>query len=96
MSKNYAFTLDLQDDPQLIAEYEAYHQKVWPEILKSIKDAGIQKMEIFRWKTRLFMYLEVRDDFSFERKAQMDANNPKVQEWELIMWKYQKGLPGER
>ncbi|MDN3670957.1 L-rhamnose mutarotase [Echinicola jeungdonensis] len=94
MSKKYALTLDLKDDPQLIKEYEAYHQKVWPEILESIKNAGIQNMEIFRWKTRLFMLIEADEGFSFEKKAQMDADNPKVQEWENLMWKYQKGLPG--
>ena len=46
--KRYALALDLKEDPALIAEYEAMHRKVWPEILASIKDAGIGKMEIFR------------------------------------------------
>ena len=26
-------------------------------------------------------------------KAQADANNKKVQEWEALMWKYQQALP---
>ena len=42
---------------------------------------------------RLFMIMETVDDFSFEEKAEMDANNPKVQEWENLMWKYQQALP---
>ncbi|CAG2172732.1 unnamed protein product, partial [Oppiella nova] len=41
----------------------------------------------------MFMIMETEDDFSFERKAQMDANNPKVQEWEQLMWTFQKSLP---
>ncbi|PVY43737.1 L-rhamnose mutarotase [Pontibacter virosus] len=90
----HCFTLDLKDDPTLIAEYEAWHRKVWPEIIASIRYAGIDHMEIYRWANRLFMIIEVKDTFCFERKAAMDAANPKVQEWEELMWKYQQRLPG--
>ncbi len=31
--------------------------------------------------------------FSFEKKNAMDNANPKVQEWENLMWKYQQALP---
>lgn len=51
---SYCLALDLKDDPRLISEYEAYHNNVWPEILKSIKDSGITSMEIFRAGNRLF------------------------------------------
>ncbi|MGW9685730.1 L-rhamnose mutarotase [Flagellimonas sp. 2504JD1-5] len=91
--KRYALALDLKDDPNLIAEYEAYHKEVWPEIKKSILDSGIQSMEIYRLGTRLFMTVEADDNFSFESKAEADLNNPKVQEWEELMWKYQQALP---
>lgn len=93
MAKRYCFALDLKDDPALIAAYEAYHRNVWPEILDSIRDSGIEKMEIYRLGNRLFMIMDTTDDFSFERKAEMDVNNPKVQEWETLMWKYQQALP---
>ncbi|AWW32486.1 L-fucose mutarotase [Echinicola strongylocentroti] len=94
MSKRYTMALDLKNDPRLIAEYEEYHQAVWPEIQKSIKEAGIHMMEIYRWENRLFMIMETDEDFSFEKKAAMDASNPKVKEWEDLMWTYQQGLPG--
>lgn len=90
----YCFALDLKNDPNLIAAYEVHHKTVWPEIIASIKDAGIEQMEIFRWQNRLFMIMETNADFSFERKAAMDAANPKVQEWEELMGKYQQALPG--
>ena len=89
----YCFTVDLKDDAKLIAEYEAYHKAVWPEILQSIKKAGITHMEIYRLGNRMFMIMEINDTFSFERKAAMDAGNTKVQEWEGLMWKYQQALP---
>jgi L-rhamnose mutarotase len=96
MSKRYCLTLDLRDDPKLIAEYKKYHQKIWPEITKSIKDAGIENLEIYLRGTRMFMIMEVNDKFSFERKAEADRNNPKVQEWENLMWKFQQPVPGSR
>ena len=92
--KKYCLALDLKDDATLIREYEEYHQKVWPEILKSIKDSGIQQMEIYRINNRLFMMMETNDDFTFERKAEMDKANKKVQEWEQLMWRYQQAIPG--
>lgn len=94
--KRYCLALDLKDDPALIEEYEQLHQQIRPEIEKSILDAGVTSMEIFRTGTRMFMIMEVDDNFSFERKAAMDANNPKVQEWENFVWKYQQPLPGSK
>lgn len=91
--KKYCLALDLKNDAALIAEYEEYHRSVWPEIIKSIKEAGIEQMEIYRTSNRLFMIMEVNDDFSFEKKAIADAANDKVQQWEQLMWKYQQGLP---
>ena len=91
--RRYCLALDLKDDPALIAEYEAWHQKVWPEILESIKSPGITAMEIYRTGNRLFMIMETTEHFSFDQKAYADANNEKVQEWEQLMWKYQQALP---
>ena len=86
--KRYCLALDLKDDPKLIAEYENYHKSVWPEIIKSITDSGIENMEIYGIVNRLFMIMEVSDSFSFEQKSKDDASNAKVQEWEKLMWKY--------
>ena len=93
MNRRYCLTLDLKDDLKLIAEYRRYHKKIWPEITKSIKDSGIEDLEIYLLGTRMFMIMEVNDSFSFEAKGRADKNNPKVQEWERLMWKFQKPLP---
>lgn len=94
--KRYCLTLDLKDDPELIAEYKRHHKKVWPEITKSIKDAGISGMEIYVLGTRMFMVMEVNESFSFEAKAEADRANPKVREWEELMWRFQEPLPEAR
>jgi L-rhamnose mutarotase len=96
MNKRYCLTLDLIPDEELIAEYEAIHRKVWPEIIESITSSGIVDMEIYRMGSRLFMIMEVNDTFSFDRKSSMDAVNEKVQEWETLMWKYQQPVPGAK
>ena len=89
----HCFALDLINDVELISAYKKHHKNVWPEIVKSITDSGIVNLEIYLVENRLFMIMEVTDSFSFEKKDKMDANNPKVQEWEALMWKYQQALP---
>jgi L-rhamnose mutarotase len=93
MNRRYCLTLDLKDDPKLIAEYKKYHERIWPEINASIREAGILDMEIYLLGTRMFMIMEVGDQFSFETKNKMDSGNPKVKEWENLMWKFQQSLP---
>lgn len=92
--KNYLLALDLKPDPALIREYEDYHRAVWPEILESIRESGIIRMEIYRTSNRLCMVLQTTDDFSFERKSHLDAANAKVQQWEALMERFQQRLPG--
>lgn len=93
MNRRYCLALDLKDDPRLIAEYKKHHEKIWPEIRQSIKQSGIEDLEIYLLDTRLFMIMEVNDHFSFEAKGTIDRGNPKVQEWEQLMWKFQQPLP---
>jgi len=93
MSTRYCLTLDLKDDPNLITMYKRYHEQIWPEITQSIRESGIEDMEIYLFGNRLFMIMEVNERFSFASKAAADRNNPKVQEWETLMWKFQQPLP---
>ena len=89
----YCLALDLKDEPALIEEYEQYHRNVWPEIVQSIRGAGIKELDLYRTGNRLFMIMETDPGFSFEKKAALDAANPSVQEWETLMWNYQQALP---
>ena len=93
MNRRYCMTLDLKDDPKLIAEYKKHHERIWPEIAESIKQAGVEDMEIYLQGTRMFMIMEVNDKFSIEKKQKTDSETPKVREWEALMWKFQKSLP---
>ncbi len=93
MRRRHCLTLDLKDDPQSIAEYKRYHQQLWPEITASLKQSGVEDAEIYLLGTRMFMILEVNDKFSFEAKARADQENPRVREWEELMWKFQRAMP---
>ena len=85
MKRRFCLTLDLKDDPVLIAEYRKYHENIWPEITQSLKDSGIEDLEIYLLGTRMFMIMEVDQNFSFEKKAKADEQDPKVEVWEQLM-----------
>ena len=87
--------LDLRDDPVLIAEYERWHRSefIWPEIVHSIREAGILDMRIFRTGNRLTMLMRVAPEFDAAAKAAADAASERVQAWETLMSTYQQPLP---
>lgn len=89
----HCLTLDLKNNEAAISEYKRYHVKIWPEVKKSLFDSGIVDMEIYLSGTRLFMIMDVDDQFSMSAKAAADAANAKVQEWERLMEQFQQELP---
>lgn len=91
--KRFCFALDLKDDPNLIAEYLEWHKKVWPEIRESILSSGIKRLDIYRVGNRMFMIMDTTTEFTLDDKVRRDAENPRVQEWETLMWSYQQPLP---
>jgi len=93
MKRRYCLTVDLEDDPELIREYRRHHQAVWPAVTDCLRESGILDLELYLLGTRLVMILEVNERFSFEEKARLESNNPKVQEWERLMWNFQTPLP---
>jgi L-rhamnose mutarotase len=86
------YALDLRDDAAAIAEYERWHQpgQVWPEIIASIRDSGVEEMEIFRTGNRLVMVVQVRDGHDASGNGAQDA---KTLAWEQLMDGYQQRLP---
>ena len=88
----YCLTLTLKDDDELIKQYEEFHKpgNVWPEVIDSIRDAGILDMQIYRSGLQLIMVMTVSDTFSFENRSIQDSLNPKVVEWEQLMDRFQK------
>jgi L-rhamnose mutarotase len=92
-NRRYCLALDLKDDSQIIASYVNHHKQVSSEIVKSITDADVTVMDIYLTGNRLFMIMEVGEAFDFDKKSQMDAENPAVQAWEQLMSRLQQPLP---
>jgi len=90
----YCLALDLKDDAALIARYEEYHRRIWPEIAAHLRAHGVTGMEIYRLGTRMTMVMET-DDAVYDAAAMAQAmqSDPKVQEWETLMWKFQAPTP---
>ena len=82
--KRYCQTLDLKDDPELIARYVEAHDRfhAWPEIREGIREVGILEMEIYILGNRLFMIVETPLDFDWDAAMARLATLPRQQEWE--------------
>jgi L-rhamnose mutarotase len=86
--------VDLKDDPQTIEIYKQHHRRVWPEVLRSLRRAGIREMEIYLLGRRLVMVVET-DGHDFRRCFSLHvASHPRVAEWEALMKSMQEPPPG--
>jgi L-rhamnose mutarotase len=89
--KRYCQTMDLRDNPELIAEYRRRHSEgeAWQEIIDGIRSVGILEMEIYILGTRLFMIVETPLDFDWDTAMARLAKLPRQQEWEEYMAMFQ-------
>lgn len=94
--KRYCQTLDLKDNPQLIAEYRRRHSEgeAWSEIIDGIREVGILEMEIYLLGTRLFMIVETPVDFDWDSAMARLSTLPRQQEWEDYMSEFQVAAQG--
>ena len=82
----YVLTVDLRDDPAAISAYREHHQRVWPEVLESLRREGVRHMEILILGRRLVMVLEVNNGLDVRRMfADHTVSHPRVLEWERLM-----------
>lgn len=89
--KRYCQTLDLRDNPELIAEYRRRHSEahIWKEIPAGIREVGILEMEIYILGTRLFMIVETPLDFEWDFAMSCLGTLPRQAEWEDYMAEFQ-------
>lgn len=94
--KRYCQTLDLKDNPELIAEYRRRHSEgeAWQEIIDGIREVGILEMEIYLLDNRLFMIVETPVDFDWSTAMARLSTLPRQQEWEDYMAVFQQATPG--
>jgi len=90
----HCLALDLKDDPTLIAQYEAHHRSIWPEVRAHLQVHGVTAMDIYRLGTRMVMVMETDDArYDAEAMALATRDDPKIREWEALMWTFQAPTP---
>ncbi len=75
-----AFLMKLQAGQEL--EYVRRHAEIWPEMVATLKQAGIRNYSIFRNGLQLIGYLEVED---FKYMTKFLAHDPTAARWEETM-----------
>ncbi|MBQ8050154.1 MAG: L-rhamnose mutarotase [Bacteroidaceae bacterium] len=90
--KRYVQTMDLKDDPQLVAEYCRRHSEehAWKEIRDGIREVGILEMEVYLLGTRIVMVVDTPLDFDWDSAMARLATLPRQQEWEEYMAMFQQ------
>jgi L-rhamnose mutarotase len=89
------FAVDLVNDPDMIARYDAWHAVGGPPaaVTAAIRADDVRELEIWRVGDRMFMILEQGPGYDPEAKAARDEANPDVQAWDALMRTFQKPLP---
>jgi L-rhamnose mutarotase len=91
----HVLAVDLKDDPALIETYREHHRRVWPEVLRSLRGAGLADMQIYMLGRRLVMVVDLQDGLDVRRVfAAHAASDPRVAEWEALMKSMQQPPPG--
>lgn len=85
--KEYALTINLKNDPDLIEQYKEYHRNPWPEVIEGLKARGVTKMKIYLLGRRMFMLMETLDEVEPRRDL------PRTSEWQELMNRFQERVP---
>ena len=90
----HVLAVDLKDDPAVIEAYKAHHRRVWPEVLRSLRGAGVADLQIYMLGRRLVMLVDMQDGLDVRRAfATHVASHPRVAEWEALMKSMQQPPP---
>ncbi len=96
--KDYLLTANLVDDTAMQNEYVAYHAtqfEKWPEVAQGFCNADFQRLLVFKTGRQLLLVISVPSDKTLEElDPKTVENNPRVDEWNAIMGKYQEGIEG--
>lgn len=86
--------VDLKDDQAALEGYKVHHRRVWPEVLASLRRAGVQDMDIYMLGRRLVMVVETEGPDYRRCFAAHHGSHPRVTEWETLMHSMQEAPPG--
>jgi L-rhamnose mutarotase len=82
----HIFTVNLRDEPGIVETYIRHHREVWPEVQASLRQVGVEQMDIYLLGRRLVMIVEMRDGLDYRTAFKAHAaSTPRVAEWERLM-----------
>ena len=89
--KEFALTINLKDDEEIIKRYKEYHSNPFPEVVEALSRSGILDLKIFLRDRRMFMYMTTTDDYDPSKKKDDNLeSHPKVEEWNRLMNSFQE------
>lgn len=93
-------TANLVKDPKLQQEYLDYHarqQQLFPEVAKGFCNADFQQLLLFKNGRQLMLIISIPKGASLDvLNPKTTENNPRVNEWNSLMSKYQEGIEGTK
>jgi len=93
----HVLTVNLKDDPAAIDAYRRHHERVWPEVLESLRRSGVREMDIHLLGRQLVMVLELEDGLEIDRVfAAHRTSSSRVVEWEALMKTLQEPVAAAR
>jgi hypothetical protein len=91
---------NLVKDEKLQQEYLDYHATQfdkWPELSKGFCNADFQQLVIYKNGRQLMLIISIPKGASLdELNPKTTANNPRVDDWNALMKKYQEGIEGTK
>ncbi len=97
---NIILTANLVADPKMQQEYLNYHAtqfEKWPEVSQGFCNASFQQLLVFKNGRQLMLIISIPKGESLDKLNPLTTkNNPRVDEWNKIMAKYQEGIDGTK
>jgi L-rhamnose mutarotase len=98
--EHIVLTANLVNERKLQQEYMDYHAtqfEKWPDIAKGFCNADFQQLLIFKNGRQLVLVISIPKGKTLdELNPKTTENNPKMNEWNKIMGKYQEGIEGTK
>jgi hypothetical protein len=93
-------TVNLVADNKKQQEYLDYHAtqfEKWPEVSRGFCNADFQQLLIFRNGRQLILVISIPKGETLDKlNPKTTENNPRVDEWNKLMSKYQQGIEGTK
>ncbi|MFY0626579.1 MAG: L-rhamnose mutarotase [Reichenbachiella sp.] len=90
--KRFVWTLLLEEDPELMAEYKRVHGigMAWPEITNNMKSIGVKDMEIYLHNSQAILIMDTKPDFNLKEVGPIWQQLPRENEWQEYVSKFQR------